>query len=77
MSKIPENIGDYLRTFAEELGERVVAQYPPLYQPGDPVAPELARLRRRPFPAQTFAVMGTCRQLDRSRAAAVIVTFGN
>jgi hypothetical protein len=76
MRNIPKDIGEYLKTFAEELGARVVAQYPPLYQPGDPVLPELAHLRRRPFPAQVLAIMGVCRRLDESRSAAVIAECG-
>ncbi|HLG96666.1 MAG TPA: helicase-related protein [Bryobacteraceae bacterium] len=76
MATIPRNIGDYLQRFANELGERVVAKYPPLYQPGDPVLPALARLRRRPFPAQTLAIMGVCRRMDESRSAAVIAECG-
>jgi len=65
-----------LGTFANELGERVIAKYPPLYQPGEPLPPELAHLRRRPFPAQTFAVLGVCRRLGESRSAAVIAECG-
>jgi hypothetical protein len=76
MRRIPKDIGEYLKTFAEELGARVVAQYPPLYRPGEPVRPELSRLRRKPFPAQTLAVMGVCRRLDESRSAAVIAECG-
>lgn len=76
MESIPKDIGEYLTTFADELDARVVAQYPPLYQPGDPVLPELARLRRKPFPAQTLAIMGVCRRLDQSRSAAVIAECG-
>jgi hypothetical protein len=76
MATIPKNIGDYLKTFANELGERVIAKYPPLYQPGEPVLPELACLRRQPFPAQTLAVLGVCRRLDESRSAAVIAECG-
>lgn len=76
MASIPKNIGDYLQRFANELGERVVAKYPPLYQPGDPVLPQLGRLRRKPFPAQTLAIMGVCRRLDESRSAAVIAECG-
>ncbi len=76
MASIPNDIGDYLRKFANELGERVVTKFPPLHQPGEPVLPELARLRRQPFPAQTLAIMGICRRLDESRSAAVIAECG-
>ena len=76
MGNIPKDIGEYLKTFAAELGDRVVTQYPPLYQPGDPLLPELARLRRKPFPAQTLAIMGVCRRFDQSGAAAVIAECG-
>jgi len=67
------DIPTYLQRFANELDERVVAKYPPLYQPGDPVLPALARLRRKPFPAQTLAIMGVCGRMDEFRSAAVMM----
>lgn len=76
MEGIPKDIGEYLKTFADELDARVIAQYPPLYQPGDPVLPELARLRRKPFAAQTLAIMALSRRLDQARSAAVIAECG-
>jgi hypothetical protein len=54
----PCSIGEYLQVYGSELGDRVLAQFPPLHSPSDPLWPELARLKRRPFPAQTIAIMG-------------------
>jgi len=51
MSTTPQMIGDYLRMFAGELEERILAQFPALHNPTDPVCPALERLRRRPYPA--------------------------
>lgn len=51
----PCSIEQYLQTYGNVTGNRVLAQFPPLHSPTDPVWPELLRLKRRPFPAQTLA----------------------
>jgi hypothetical protein len=77
MESLPTDTSEYLRRYSDELGARILAQFPALHQPGDQVHPGVARLRRKPFPAQTLAIMGIVRQWERSNAAAAIVTFGN
>jgi hypothetical protein len=52
-----ENIHDYLRQNATELGERILSSYPALHRPEDLPSPLLDDLLRRPFPAQTLAIM--------------------
>src|SRR3954452_3157066 len=50
MNTVPTNINNYLRQFAYQLEERILQQFPPLHQPGEPLPAELARLRRTPTP---------------------------
>jgi hypothetical protein len=55
---IPERISDYLREFASELGERILDSFPPLHGVNDPPSPMIGKLLRKPYPAQTQAIMG-------------------
>ena len=72
----PNTISEYLRANAVELSDKVMAQFPPLYSPDDPIWPEIGQLKRKPFPAQTLAVMGTVKRLDEARAAAIVAECG-
>jgi superfamily II DNA or RNA helicase len=76
MEPLPANTSEYLRRYADELEVKILAQFPPLHQPGDQIHPGLARLRRMPFPAQELAIMGIVRQWERSNAAAAIAECG-
>jgi hypothetical protein len=49
----PDTIGEYLRLFATELGERILQHYPPLHGIEDGFSPLVRELLRKPFPAQT------------------------
>jgi hypothetical protein len=75
MESLPTDTSEYLRLYSDELGARILAQFPALHQPGDQVHPGVARLRRKPFPAQTLAIMGIVRQWERSNAAAATLCF--
>jgi len=70
MEPLPANTSEYLRQYSDELGVKILAQFPPLHQPGNQVHPGVAWLRRTPFPAQELAIMGIVRQWERSNAAA-------
>ena len=76
MSVVPKNIGDYLRQFANQLEEKILQQFPPLHQPGEPLPPELARLRRKPYPAQALAVAAIAKRWDVERSAGAIAECG-
>ena len=76
MEPLPANTSEYLRRYADELGVKILAQFPPLHQPGDQLHPGVAGLRRQPFPAQELAIMGIVRQWERSNAAAAIAECG-
>ena len=56
-------IYDYMRANASLLGARILQEYPALHQFEDPVSPRIEGLLRKPFPAQTIAVHGTCEAL--------------
>lgn len=76
MSIVPTNLNNYLRQFAHQLEERILQQFPPLHQPGEPLPAELARLRRTPYPAQTLAIAGISKRWDTENSAAAIAECG-
>ena len=50
-------IYDYMRCHAALLGERILQEYPALHQFDDPVPTRIEELLRKPFPAQTIALI--------------------
>ena len=70
---IPSTIADYLRRCSQELGERILHDYPALQAPGDPISDRFNSLLRTPFAAQRLAVMGIVKRWNGAKAAAVIV----
>jgi len=71
-----ENIATYLRAHAQELGNRILESYPPLHAIDDPPSPTISKLLRKPYPAQTLAIMGLVRRWQQARAGAVIPECG-
>ena len=67
---------DYLRVNGRSLGRRIVEMYPPLHAPGDPSAPELLRLMRKPLPAQELAIMGCVKYLADHDAVKIVGECG-
>ncbi len=74
--QLPKDINEYLRALAPELGERILCSYPPLHAVDDQASPLLGPLLRKPFPAQTLAIMGVVKRWNEARAAAVIAECG-
>jgi hypothetical protein len=72
----PASIGDYLRLYGPALGELVLARFPALHSPDDPVWPALKQLKRRPFPAQSMAIMGIVKRWQEARCAAAVAECG-
>ena len=72
----PTTIETYLRAHANELGERILESFPPLQGAQDPTSPLLAKLLRRPYPAQAVAVGGIVKRLAEARSAAVVAECG-
>ena len=74
--ELPKDINEYLRTFAPELGDRILQRFPPLHSVEDPTSPLLGQLLRKPFPAQSLAIMGIVKRWKEARTAAVIAECG-
>jgi hypothetical protein len=72
----PASITDYLRLYGSTLGEHVLARFPALHSPDDPVWPALMQLKRRPFPAQAMAIMGIVKCWQEARCAAAVAECG-
>src|SRR6059058_965370 len=70
------SIATYLREFASELGERILESFPPLHGVNETPSPMIGKLLRKPYPAQTQAIMGLVRLWERARAGAVIAECG-
>ena len=76
LSKDIDSIAAYLCAWAPELGERILQTYPPLHGFGDAASPLIDQLLRKPFPAQTLAIMGVVKRWNEARGAAVIAECG-
>src|SRR6516225_3603724 len=72
----PTSISNYLRTFATELGQRILDSFPPLHGAEEPHSPLLKNLLRRPYPAQAVAISGIVRRLVEARTAGVVAECG-
>ena len=74
--QLPKDISEYLRAWAPELSERILQTYPPLHGIDDIASPLIGQLLRKPFPAQTLAMMGVVKRWNEARGAAVIAECG-
>jgi hypothetical protein len=70
------DIATYFRAHAQELGDRILESYPPLHSIDDLPSPMINVLLRKPYPAQTLAIMGLVRRWQQARAGAVIAECG-
>src|SRR5882762_5200280 len=69
-------IYDYMRAHAAILRDRIFREYPALHQFDDPVSPRIKDLLRKPFPAQTIAIMGLAKRWQKARTGMVIAECG-
>ena len=69
-------IYDYMRTNASLLGTRILEEYPALHQFGDALSPRIEGLLRRPFPAQSIAIMGLAKRWQQARTGMVVAECG-
>ena len=67
---------EYLRTFSQELGARIVEMYPPLQGPNDPLPASLKTLLRQPLPAQALTISGVSKHLKNARSAIIVGECG-
>jgi len=72
----PTAIDDYLRLYGPALGDLVLARFPALHGPDDPVWPALKQLKRRPFPAHSMAIVGIVKLWQEARCAAAVAECG-
>jgi superfamily II DNA or RNA helicase len=69
-------IYDYMRAHANLLGDRILQEYPALHQFDDAVSPRIEGLIRKPFPAQTIAIMGVAKRWQQARTSMVVAECG-
>ena len=69
-------IYDYMRANAGLLGARILEKFPALHQFEDPISPRIEGLLRRPFPAQSIAIMGLAKRWREARTAMVVAECG-
>src|SRR5919108_3966346 len=70
------NIYDYMRANANLLAKRILEEFPALHGFDDPISPRINTLLRRPFPAQTIAIMGMVKRWQQARTAMVVAECG-
>ena len=51
-------------------------EYPALHRFDDAISPRIEGLLRRPFPAQTIAIMGVSKRWERARTGMVVAECG-
>src|ERR1035438_40203 len=73
---VVSSLHEYMAHHSAELGERILASYPALHSPEDPLSPHISRLLRRPYPAQALAIMGVARRWQIARGAHVVAECG-
>lgn len=74
-----ENITDiysYMRAWSQQLGQRILQEYPALHGFEDATSPRIGALLRRPFPAQSIAIMGVAKRWQQARTATVVAECG-
>src|SRR5690349_8815196 len=69
-------IYDYMRAHAATLGTRILKEYPALHGFEDPVSPQVNELLRKPFPAQSIAIMGLAKRWRYARTGMVVAECG-
>ena len=70
------DIPTYLRAHSQELGARILQTFPPLHSIDDRPSPMIGKLLRKPYPAQSLAIMGLVRRWQQAKAGAVIAECG-
>ncbi len=71
-----DNYYSYLRTYAQELGSRIVEMYPPVQGPQDVIAEPIRTLLRKPLPAQALTISGLAKHLKTARSVRIVGECG-
>lgn len=69
----PETVFEYLRDYSDELGRRILEQYPALHPVGAPVSPLIRSLLRKPFAAQSTVLMGLVRAWQEGARNSIVL----
>src|SRR5580704_3765228 len=69
-------IYDYMRSYSNLLGKRILQRFPALHQVGDPLSGRVEGLLRKPFPAQAIAIMGLAKRWRQARTGMVVAECG-
>jgi superfamily II DNA or RNA helicase len=69
----PETVSEYLQQYSQELGNRILTQFPALHGVGDPVSPLVRTLLRKPFAAQATVLMGLVRSWENGARNAIVL----
>jgi len=71
-----DTIHDYLAAHSEEIGLRILSSYPALFGANETPSSLLSQMLRKPYPAQTLAIMGVSKRWDLARNANVVAECG-
>ena len=71
-----DTIHDYLSSHSEEIGARILASYPALHGADEAPSSLLSSMLRKPYPAQTLAIMGVSKRWNLARNANVVAECG-
>lgn len=71
-----QSIYDYMREHAGILGEKILADFPPLQGATDPLSPRINDILREPLPAQALAIQGLSNFLEDDDAAKIVAECG-
>ncbi|HLJ86069.1 MAG TPA: hypothetical protein VKZ53_04560 [Candidatus Angelobacter sp.] len=66
------DIYSYMKLFSPKLGQRILTDFPTLHS----ISPLIKKLLRRPFPAQSIAMMGVAKRWEQRRSAAIAAECG-
>jgi len=64
MNQRPETIDDYFATYGHHHSRKAAVLMKPLHTPGEDPTPDLSKLKRQPFPAQTEVIAASMAMLD-------------
>ena len=69
------NLAEFIDTWRAAISQRVIRTYQPIYHPNQERMP-LPPLRRRPLGAQTHAIQGVIRSIERNRGTVLVGEMG-
>jgi len=72
-----ENVTEYLKTYGNQLAQKVKQTAEPLFNPGDPWDKKMATLLRAPFAAQGDVIQGLVKTLQNQTSAIVVGEMGS